>query len=94
MGLTVGLLDLLKGGMSINLGGREAGVTEKGLDGADVSSVVEHSGGKGVTKHVRRVLLEGGNFAHASANHLIDGRSRHLSDSTVSFDHGEQVLIG
>ena len=49
MGLLVGGFELLEGGVSIDLRGGETAVSEEGLDGVDVCTVVEHLRGEGVS---------------------------------------------
>ena len=49
MGLLVGGFELLEGGVSIDLRGGETAVSEEGLDGVDVCTVVEQLCGEGVS---------------------------------------------
>ena len=88
MGLLVGLLYLFKGCMGIDLCCREAGVPQQGLDGTDIRTVVEHRGGKGVSEHVRGVLLQGGHLAHTPAYHLIESRCLHRGYRAIALDGG------
>ena len=72
VGVLVGFLHLLEGGVCINLGGAEGGMSEQGLYGANVGTVVEHGGGESVSEHVGGVFLEGADLAHARAHDAVD----------------------
>jgi hypothetical protein len=50
--LAVGFLQALDGNVGVDLGGGNAGVTEQGLDAAEVGAGVEHVGGKGMAQLV------------------------------------------
>ena len=52
MGLEVGIAELVEGGVGVDLGGGEVGVTEEGLDGVDVGAVVEELHGERVAEDV------------------------------------------
>ena len=67
----VNALDLLKGGVGIDLRRTERGVTKQFLYRANICAVIQHRCGKGMPEDVRRVLFERRNLAHSVANNAI-----------------------
>ena len=53
MGTVVGTFNPLRGDVGINLGGREAGVTQETLDTAQVSAGIKKMGSKAMAQLVR-----------------------------------------
>ena len=94
MSLAVGFLDLLEGGVGIDLRGSKAAMPEQVLNGADVGAVVEHSGGKGVSEHVGRVLLERRDLSHPIPDYGINGSGIHRHDCSVASHGGKQMVVG
>ena len=60
--------DLLEGGMRIDLGSTERGMSEQFLNSSDVRSVVEHGCSERMAQHMRGVFLERADFSHAFAD--------------------------
>ena len=61
-------LDLLEGGMRIDLGSTERRMSEQFLNSSDVGTVVEHGCSESMAQHMRGVFLERADFAHPFAD--------------------------
>ena len=57
MSLFVHFFDLFEGGVRVDLGGTQASMSEQSLYRSYVCPVIQHRGGKRMTKYVRGVFL-------------------------------------
>ena len=88
--LVVGGFELLEGGVGIDLRSGEAAVSEEGLDGVDIGSVVEHLGCERMAEDVWRVFLERRHLPHARTNNSVDIADRGFTASVVD----KERLVG
>lgn len=62
--------------MGVDLGGADVGVTEEGLDGADIGTIHEEIGGEGMAEGVRGDVLGDAGLPRVFFDHALDGSRR------------------